>query len=143
MLAMINFGSLFSGIGGFDLGFESAGMKSLWQVEIDKKATKILERHWLGVERFTDVKGCGKYNLKPVDLICGGFPCQDLSLAELRKGLAGERSGLWFEFLRILKDIKPRWVVVENVPGLLFSNKGRDFPPSFKGWHNAGICRLG
>src|SRR5690606_26764966 len=94
----LTFGSLFTGIGGFDLGFERAGMKCLWQVEIDSACQNVLSRHWPEVEKYRDVREAGRYNLKPVDVICGGFPCQDLSVAGGRKGLAGERSGLWFEF---------------------------------------------
>jgi len=120
-------GSLFSGVGGFDLGFERAGMKCLWQVEFDKNCQSVLRKHWSETELFDDVRTVGKHNLKPVDVICGGFPCQDVSIAGKRAGLAGERSGLWSEFARIIDELEPKWVVVENVPGLLSSNKGRDF----------------
>lgn len=123
----MRFGSLFSGIGGIDLGLERAGMECAWQVEIDEYARRVLEKHWPEVERYGDVKEVGKYNLEPVDLICGGFPCQDVSVAGKRSGLAGKRSGLWHEFHRILEEMRPEWCVIENVPGLLSSNKGRDF----------------
>lgn len=123
----MKYGSLFSGIGGFDLGFERAGMECSWQCEIDPKATDVLEHHWKNVKRYTDVKSITKHNTEPVDLICGGFPCQDVSIAGKRKGLDGERSGLWFEFARIIDELEPGWIVIENVPGLLSSNKGRDF----------------
>lgn len=119
-------GSLFAGIGGFDLGFQLAGMETVWQVEIDKNCQNVLAKHWPDVARCEDVRDCGKHNLEPVDLICGGFPCQDLSVAGCRAGLAGERSGLWFEFARIIGEMRPRWCVIENVPGLLSSNQGRD-----------------
>lgn len=112
-------GSLFSGIGGFDLAFERAGCEIAWQVEIDDKAGAVLQKHWPNGKRLSDVKEVGKANLEPVDIITGGFPCQDLSVAGKRKGLAGERSGLWFEFHRIVSELTPRWVVIENVPGLL------------------------
>jgi len=124
---MITFGSLFCGIGGIDLGFEHAGMECKWQVEIDDHATNILQDHWPNVVRYKDVREVGKHNLEPVDVICGGFPCQDVSIAGKRKGLAGERSGLWSEFARIIDELKPGWVVIENVPGLLSSNQGNDF----------------
>lgn len=124
---MITFGSLFSGVGGFDLGFEQAGMKCAWQVEIDKDCQSVLRKHWSETELFDDVRTVGKHNLKPVDVICGGFPCQDVSIAGKRAGLAGERSGLWSEFARIIDELEPKWVVIENVPGLLSSNRGRDF----------------
>lgn len=123
---MTTFGSLFSGVGGFDLGFERAGMECRWQVEIDDKARAVLDRHWPQVEKHTDVRDVGRHNLEPVDVICGGFPCQDVSVAGRRQGLAGERSGLWFEFHRIVGEMLPTWVVIENVPGLLSSNEGKD-----------------
>ena len=116
----MTFGSLFAGIGGFDLGLERAGMECQWQVEIDDYATKVLEKHWTNVKRYKDVRECGGHNLEPIDLICGGFPCQDLSVAGKRAGLKeGTRSGLWFEFARILGELRPRFALVENVPGLL------------------------
>jgi len=123
----MKFGSLFTGVGGFDLGFERAGMECAWQVEVDKHCIEVLERHYPNVRRYEDVRKVGKENLESVDLICGGFPCQDLSVAGKRAGLDGERSGLWFEFKRIIGELKPRWVVIENVPGLLSSSGGDDF----------------
>lgn len=123
----MTFGSLFSGIGGFDLGFEQAGMQCAWQVEIDPKCRALLKSKFPHTEIHSDVRSVGKSNLTPVDLVCGGFPCQDVSVAGRRAGLAGERSGLWFEFARILDELKPPAVIVENVPGLLSSNGGRDF----------------
>jgi len=123
----MRFGSLFTGVGGFDLGLERAGMQCAWQVEIDENCNKVLERHWKDVRRFKDVREVGRNSLEPVDLICGGFPCQDLSVAGKRNGLSGERSGLWFEFKRIVTEMQPKWVVVENVPGLFTSDGGNDF----------------
>jgi DNA (cytosine-5)-methyltransferase 1 len=123
----MKFGSLFSGIGGFDLGFEQAGLSCEWQVEIDNDCQKVLAKRFPDVSRYTDVKDVGK--LPTVDVICGGFPCQDLSVAGKRSGLAGERSGLWFEFLRIIECNRPRWVVIENVPGLLSSWSPLEPPP--------------
>jgi DNA (cytosine-5)-methyltransferase 1 len=122
----ITFGSLFSGIGGFDLGFERAGMKCSWQVEIDKNCQKLLKNKF-GVNCYGDIREVKGSELEPVDVICGGFPCQDLSIAGSREGLAGERSGLWFEYARILRELTPAWVIIENVPGLLSSHGGRDF----------------
>ena len=122
----LTFGSLFSGIGGFGLGFERAGMACKWQVEIDVKCRDVLSKHFQA-EIFNDVKTVGRHNLQSVDVICGGFPCQDLSVAGKRAGLAGERSGLWFEFARIIDELEPGWVVIENVPGLLSSDRGGDF----------------
>src|SRR5579883_827391 len=120
-------GSLFSGIGGFDLGFERAGHKVIWQVEKDKFASEVLKARFPHVQRFDDVRNCGRTNLAPVDIICGGFPCQDLSVAGRREGLAGSRSSLWFEFLRVIGELQPRFAAIENVPGLLSSNDRRDF----------------
>lgn len=125
-MRVLVYGSLFSGIGGLDLGLDRVGMTSAWQVEKDKAAQDVLKKHWPDVPKYKDVRNVGKENLESVDLICGGFPCQDVSVAGRREGLAGERSGLWFEFRRIIEELKPQWVVIENVPGLLSSNGGRD-----------------
>ena len=125
----MKFISLFSGIGGFDLAFERAGMECVAVCEIDKNAQSVLRRHFPKAELFDDVRKVGKetHERKSVDLICGGFPCQDVSIAGKRAGIAGERSGLWFEFARIIDELEPNWVVIENVPGLLSSNNGKDF----------------
>lgn len=115
---MITYGSLFSGIGGIDLGFDRAGMKCLWQVEIDDYATSVLEKHWPDVRRFNNVKTVGSHNLATVDVICGGFPCQPHSVAGKRKGADDDRN-LWPEYLRIITELRPTWVVGENVPGII------------------------
>ncbi len=119
-------GSLFAGIGGIDLGLERAGMRVVWQVEIDPACQKVLERYWPGVRRYGDVRTIEPSDLEPVDLVAGGFPCQDVSVAGRRAGLAGQQSGLFFEFVRIVAALRPTWVLIENVPGLLSSNRGRD-----------------
>lgn len=134
----MKFGSLFTGIGGFDLAFEQAGMTCAWQCEINAAARSVLAKHWPDVPVIEDVKNVGRHSTEPVDLICGGFPCQDLSIAGPRTGLAGERSGLWFEFHRIIECVRPRWVVVENVPGLLSSHRGRDFAVILRGMVECG-----
>lgn len=110
-------GSLFSGIGGLELGLEWAGLGPvLWQVEQSASCRGVLARHWPGADRsVTDVREAGRTTLNPVDILCGGFPCQDISSAGKGAGLAGERSGLWFEFARVIGELRPRWVVVENV----------------------------
>ena len=182
--------SLFSGVGGFDLGFERAGIETVIQVEQDKHALGVLERHWPNVERITDVRDVGvsvagrngrylivtdtggakhdpssggdglgraehheqgephdaeasqsstAWGAGDVDLIYGGFPCQDVSVAGKRAGLGGERSGLWFEFERIVSELQPRWVVIENVPGLLSSNGGADFGVILTGLDQLGF----
>lgn len=116
---MITFGSLFSGIGGMDLGLERAGMKCKWQVEINKYCLNVLSQHWPDVPKHKDIKKCGVSNLETVDLICGGFPCQDISTAGKGIGIHGSRSGLWKEMFRIIRELRPRYVIVENVPALL------------------------
>lgn len=118
-------GSLFSGVGGFDLAFERAGFEIAWQCEIDRHASAVLKRHWPDVRLIGDVHDIGPGD-GPIDVLVGGFPCQDLSVAGRRAGLAGERSGLFFEFARCIETLAPEWVVIENVPGLLSSNGGRD-----------------
>ena len=130
--------SLFSGIGGFDLGFDRAGMTCVAQVEFNPQASEVLSRHWPDVVRFKDVCDVGASNLPNADVLVGGFPCQDVSVAGKRAGLAGERSGLWFEFLRILTELKPQFCVIENVPGLLSSNGGRDFAVILRGLVECG-----
>jgi DNA (cytosine-5)-methyltransferase 1 len=115
----ITFGSLFAGIGGFDLGFERAGMSCKWQVEIDDYANRVLAKHWPDVARHRDIRSVGGHNLSPVDIICGGFPCQDISYAGRGAGLDGERSGLFFEAVRLVCELRPRVVVLENVAALL------------------------
>lgn len=123
----MRFGSLFTGIGGFDIAFRDVGMTCAWMVERDAACQSVLARHFPDVPSIhSDVETVGGGNLEPVDLVCGGFPCQDLSIAGRRAGLRGERSGLWWEFHRILGELRPRWCVIENVPGLLSSNGGKD-----------------
>lgn len=146
----MKFGSLFTGIGGIDLGLERAGMECAWQVEIDDYATKVLERHWPDVPRWRDVwefigdanqlhqegrcsqqhettersatgypcRGFEKRGLGRVDLICGGFPCQPVSVAGRRKGASDER-WLWPAFREVIRIVRPRYVLAENVRGLL------------------------
>jgi len=121
-------GSLFAGIGGGDLGLERAGWDVVWQVELDPWRRKVLERHWPTALRWDDIRTM-PYLDDPgwkVDLIIGGFPCQDLSVAGKRVGLKGERSGLFFDFMRVAAAIRPRWLIIENVPGLLSSHEGQD-----------------
>jgi DNA (cytosine-5)-methyltransferase 1 len=120
-------GSLFSGIGGLDLGFERAGFVTSWQVENDRFCQAILKTNFSNAQLFSDVRECGRHNLSPVDIITAGFPCQDVSTVGKRAGLGGERTGLFFEVIRIAQELKPRWLVLENVPGLLSSSAGRDF----------------
>jgi len=125
MMTTLTVGSLFSGIGGLDLGLERAGMQVKWQVEIDDYCQRVLAKHWPDVKRYGNVQECGD-NLEQVDLICGGFPCQPVSCAGQRKGDADDR-WLWPEFRRIVRILRPRWVLAENVPGLLSIDAGRLF----------------
>ena len=165
----MTFGSLFSGIGGFDLGLELAGMECKWQVEIDDFCNRVLEKHWPNVRRYRDVREahgnvahaaslrlhesasikteegsadpqfrctgvvqggperCRVFSktdtpcpscLPAVDLICGGFPCQPFSVAGKQRGKADDRH-LWPSMFRIVSELRPRWVLGENVPGLV------------------------
>lgn len=118
-MANLLHGNLFSGIGGIDLGLQWAGFQTAWQVEIDPFANRVLEKYWPSVQRFPDVRSVGKHNLTPVTIISGGSPCQDISIAGKRAGLAGERSGLWFEYARVVGELRPDWVLIENVDRLL------------------------
>ena len=113
----MRFGSLFTGIGGIDLGLERAGMKCVWQIEIDDYCRRVLEKHWPDVRRYADVAQCGAHNLESVDLICGGFPCQPWSLVGKRTGERDNRN-LWPQMRRIVEDLRPVWVLGENVPGI-------------------------
>ena len=131
---MTTYGSLFSGVGGFDMGFDNAGYDCRWQVEWDKHCQQTLTYHWPDIPRHGDVQDVSGYDLEPVDVIIYGSPCQDLSVAGRRAGLDGGKSSMFFESVRIFKEMRdatggvfPRIVVWENVPGALNSNKGRDF----------------
>ena len=128
---MLTFGSLFAGVGGFDLGFEQAGFSCGFQVEWDKDCQQTLAHHWPDVPRWSDVRDVNGAELPPVDVITYGFPCQDLSVAGNRAGLDGGRSGLFFEAVRIIKEMReatngryPTWAVAENVCGLLNADNG-------------------
>lgn len=123
---MLTVGSLFSGIGGFELGLErTGGFKTVWQCEIDEFCQKVLAKHWPDVQRFSDIKEMNG-DVPHVDVICGGFPCQPVSVAGKRKGDCDER-WLWPEFFRVVCEVNPTWVLVENVPGLLSADSGRIF----------------
>lgn len=121
---------LFSGIGGFSLGLEATGgFETVAFCEIDPYARAVLGTHWPGVPIYDDVRALTGDALRrdgiAVDAICGGFPCQDLSFAGRRAGLEGARSGLWSEYARLIGELRPRVVIVENVPGLLSLGMGR------------------
>ncbi len=117
--------SFFAGIGGFDLGFERAGMKVAFQCEIDPFCQQILKRHWPHIPLHEDITTLHPSTIPTSDLWCAGWPCQDLSTANTdRTGLAGKRSGLFFTFMDLVRDVHPAWLVMENVPGLLSAEQG-------------------
>jgi len=115
----VNILSLFSGIGGLELGLEWSGLGvTRWQVEQDAFARQVLAHHWPEAQRFEDVREVTGQDFPGCDVICGGFPCQDISQAGKREGIDGERSGLWREYARLVRELRPRLVIVENVAAL-------------------------
>lgn len=133
-------GSMFSGIGGFDIGFERAGFRIAWCIEFDKAAQAVLRKRFPHAKIYGDIREVDALELERVDVICGGFPCQDLSVAGKRAGLAGSRSGLFHDAIRIVRAIKPAIIVLENVPGLLSSNQGHDFATVIRELGEGGDC---
>ena len=128
----MKFVSLFAGVGGFDLGLTRSGHECVGQVEIDKHARAVLDLQFPDVPKHNDVTTAIDWADEigltgNIDLVCGGFPCQDLSVAGKRAGLAGARSGLFYDALRFATHTKAKTILLENVPGLLSSNQGRDF----------------
>ena len=120
--------SLFSGIGGFELGLERAGMEVIWNSEIEPFPCEVLKRRWPDVPNLGDITKIDWNTVPRVDVICGGFPCQDISVAGKQKGIKDDtRSGLWFYFRDAISALRPRYAIIENVAGLYSSNKGRDF----------------
>lgn len=130
--------SLFSGVGGFDLGLEQAGMTTIYQCELDVRARSVLDRHWPDVPKWDDISTLTAEEIlrhgKNPDVIAWGSPCQDLSVAGKRAGIEGSRSSLFYEGIRIIKELReatnneyPRISIWENVPGAITSNDGKDF----------------
>ena len=119
--------SLCSGIGGFDLGLERAGMQIAWQCEIAPYCQHVLAKHWPDVPRYSDLRSLTGFEVAPVDLICAGFPCQPVSIASSTRRAQDDQRWLWPEIFRLCRDLKPRprWIVLENVPGLLSAGKPR------------------
>src|SRR3990167_9193649 len=111
-------GSLFSGIGGFDLGFERVGIQTLWQVECDPYCLKVLEKHWPNVKRYTDVRTFLNEGAEQPEILSGGFPCQPFSRAGQRRGREDDRH-LWPSMLAAIERLRPSWVIGENVLGIL------------------------
>ena len=143
--------SLFSGVGGFDKGLEAAGMTTVFQCELDKNCRQTLDHHWASVPKWDNVSTLtGRYILDHcdgVDVVAWGSPCQDLSVAGKRAGLTGERSGLFHQGIRIIKELRelsngkyPTWSIWENVAGALSSNNGADFGEVLYEMDEAGAC---
>lgn len=126
----IKIASFFAGIGGFDLGFEKAGAKVVWQCEVNPYCLDVLKAHWPNVPRSKDIKTTKVSDIPFADVWVGGFPCQDISVARMssaRKGLHGKQSGLFYDFARLIGEGRPKVILLENVAGILSSNEGRDF----------------
>lgn len=127
---MFRVNSFFAGIGGFDLGFENCGFKTEFLCEINPFCNEVLSTHWSNVKRATDICDVEASEIPYAEVWCGGFPCQDISVARgasQRLGLDGTRSGLFYQFASLIEQKKPEVVVIENVEGLFNSNGGRDF----------------
>jgi|WetSurMetagenome_2_1015567.scaffolds.fasta_scaffold00049_41 DNA (cytosine-5)-methyltransferase 1 len=142
-MTKLKVGSLFTGIGGFDLGFEQAGMEVAWQCDNDPHCQQILFNNFnINSEKgiYNDVRNVSKLTAGEIDVLCGGFPCQDISQAGHGQGLFGSRSGLWHEFSRIIGEIRPSWVVIENVPRLLSIHNGHDFKLVIQPLQEFGYC---
>jgi len=122
---------LFSGIGGFSLGLERAGMETIAFCEIDEKCRQELKKHWLNIPIYEDIKDLNVERLRrdgiEPNILCGGFPCQDISIAGYQKGLSGGRSGLWSQFARLISEIRPKYAIIENVANLLLGDRGNWF----------------
>lgn len=121
--------SFFAGIGGFDLGLERAGMEVVFQCEVDPFCGRVLQKNWPHIQRHTDIRTLSAADIPISNVWCGGFPCQDVSLANQgkRQGLQGDRSGLFYTYADLIEARKPEWLIIENVPGLLNSHHGHDF----------------
>lgn len=134
--------SFFSGIGGIDLGMEKAGMEVQFQCEILPFGQEVLKKHWPDVKLCADITKVKASDIPDVDIFVGGFPCQDLSEANQgkRKGLEGGRSGLFYNYANLIEEKHPRWVFIENVPGLLNSKEGKDFNIVLRRLDELGYC---
>lgn len=141
----MRFGSLFAGAGGLDLGLEAAGMTCAFQVELDDYATRVLEKNWPSVPRWRDIREVNPDELPAIELLAGGFPCQPHSIAGDRQA-SGDGRDLWGEFARLIRGTRPRWVLAENVTGLLSSKDpafGRDYAGAFFGRVLGDLAQLG
>lgn len=144
---MYTFGSMFAGIGGLDLGFERAGFKCSWQIEIDEHCQRVLRKHWPNVYRWDDVTTFNPDG-RDVSVLVAGFPCQDISSAGKKEGLNGKRSSLFFEVIRVARHIRPKAIVLENVSALLNRSMG-DVLSALAGigyrcqWHSLQALQFG
>jgi DNA (cytosine-5)-methyltransferase 1 len=147
---MLTHGSLFTGVGGIDLGFDAAGIETLWQCEINAQCRSVLAKHWPNATRYEDVSVVKGDEIKPVDIITFGSPCQDLSIAGKRAGFQdGTRSNLYFEAIRIIEEMRnatgnqyPRIAVWENVRGALSSRDGADFEAALQALADIGAVDI-
>jgi DNA (cytosine-5)-methyltransferase 1 len=121
----VRVGSLFSGIGGLDLGLERAGHEIVFQCELEPYRRAVLGKHWPGIPCYQDIRAIDGTEWPDVECLAGGFPCEDLSNVGKRAGIEGLKSGLWSEYARLVDEIRPRYVFVENVPSLLVRGMGR------------------
>lgn len=121
---MITVGSLFSGIGGIDLGLERTGsFKTIWFSEVDEYASAVLRKHWPEVPNYGDIKAIPWRKIRKPDMLVGGFPCQDISIAGKGAGIKeGTRSGLWSEYAKAIRILRPKYALIENVP--MLANRG-------------------
>ena len=136
-------GSAFTGIGGFDLGFHRAGFDIAWQIEIELNCQRLLKDKFPGIPIYGDIRDCGqkqKHELDTIDIFTFGWPCQGNSVAGKRGGLKDSRSGLFFEALSIVRELRPRLLVWENVPGLFSVNQCRDFARCLLEISKLGYC---
>lgn len=139
---MLTAGSLFSGIAAPELAFERCGITTLWASEIDKQAASVHARHFPRTYQLGDIRHVGKHNAAPVDIVVGGSPCQDLSVAGNRAGLAGARSGLFHEYIRVIRELRPTFAIWENVPGARSSQSGRDFAAVLRAFQECGALDI-
>lgn len=122
----LTYGSLFTGIGGLDLGFDRSGMQCCWQIECEPYCNRVLARHWPNVRRWLDVRTWPQPGTEWVDVICGGPPCQPISHAGKRQG-ANDPRWLWGDAIRCIGELRPQWAVFENPAAILGINGGREF----------------
>jgi len=133
----MKFLSFFAGIGGIDLGLERAGHKCVGQCEINPFALRVLAKHWPDVPRFGDIREINPDELPEADLWCGGFPCQDISQAGKREGINGPRSGLFFDWWGLVCKTRPRYVLMENTPGVFSRGLGEILSALASGGYDA------